>query len=444
MRQRHAPITTVLVLILLTLPLIFRIFASSPATPPLPSVLEEQQSNALEFAPSPPRDERTGLAAIASVKSHGDASSGGDLVSVPGVPLDAHKWASTRPIESALDLPVIYPHTLADLDNATKVCVFNRAPRQRSLWSADVLALFGSGRFRYVSMDATDCQFHGICASPEETRKHPECKPNVMPTVGLVEWVKCCFHDRFERVLKTHRWDVAVATGDEYCAAHESPSSAEAQFRFYYSGQPGASYLPLGPREEFRRVKPQHVLLADKRRYLFNFVGSLTSPSRRRLSAVLNTNVIPPGGRPAFLHIVSEWSREAKQSNGYILPSEYRKVIINSTFTLCPDGHNPEAYRLFEACEAGSIPIVAMDQYYTSHPCQHAFAPFIQSGAPFVYLNGWRGLGPFLKKMMANPAELRRMQANVMDWYSKYMRAKATEFESVLVGRFERRRGGAA
>jgi len=80
----------------------------------------------------------------------------------------------------------------------------------------------------------------------------------------------------------------------------------------------------------------------------------------------------------------------------------------------CLSRQQQQAYRIYEACEAGSIPIVALDQYYQDHACQHAFAPFIKSGAPFVYLNGWKGLGPYLKKISKQPLLLRQMQANVM------------------------------
>ena len=37
-------------------------------------------------------------------------------------------------------------------------------------------------------------------------------------------------------------------------------------------------------------------------------------------------------------------------------------LLLDSTFTLCPAGHNPECYRMYEAAEAGSIPIVPLDE----------------------------------------------------------------------------------
>ena len=35
--------------------------------------------------------------------------------------------------------------------------------------------------------------------------------------------------------------------------------------------------------------------------------------------------------------------------------------MLNSIFAPCPSGHNPECFRLFEAMEAGCIPVAVMD-----------------------------------------------------------------------------------
>ena len=369
------------------------------------------------------------------------------MVRIPGVPDDAFKLnIDYSSIKTGLDLPRIFPSNVFkwnETKNRITVCVFNRTPRQRSLWATDVFSMFGSGKFHYKSLEATDCQFFGTCKSARESLHHPDCDIENSPTIGLVEWVKCCFHDRFTNAIRNQNWDIAVATGDEYCASQKAASGKD-DFRFYFDGGNQSidenKYLPLGPREEFRRVKPQHITLASKRMYLFNFVGSLTSRSRRILSGVLKKGV-SPGSSSAFLHIIDTWSKEATRMNGYILPHEYRRVLLNSTFTLCPDGHNPEAYRIYEALEAGSIPIIALDQYYQDHACQHAFAPFLKSGAPFVYLNSWTGLRPFLSQVYNKPSLLIKMQADAMAWYAGWMKKKALYFEKMMTDRFEKRTG---
>lgn len=394
----------------------------------------------------PPTSDLDKLTPIESIPSRGEFST--RIIKHPGVPHDAYRWKQDySSIKTSMDLPKIFPKSADDwnatLNSKIKVCVFNRTPRQRSIWSTDVLAMFGSGKYHYVSLEATDCQFFGMCKTGKESRAHPECDPRVSPTVGLAEWVKCCFHDRFTAAMKNQEWDVAVATGDEYCSAHQS-ADEKAHFRFYYDGnvsssvQKPASYLPLGPREEFRRVLPKHVTISTERHYLFNFVGSLTSRSRRILAGVLRRGV-DPSGSTSFLHTIGAWSKTITRSSGYLLPYEYRRVLLNSSFTLCPDGHNPEAYRIYEALEAGSIPIVALDQYYLSHECQHAFAPLLQSGAPIVYLNSWTGLKPFLASVYNKPELLVKMQADAMAWYARWMKNKAMEFESVMEENFKRR-----
>ena len=40
----------------------------------------------------------------------------------------------------------------------------------------------------------------------------------------------------------------------------------------------------------------------------------------------------------------------------------YASILMDSVFTLCAGGINPESFRLWEAIEAGSIPIVATDR----------------------------------------------------------------------------------
>ena len=116
--------------------------------------------------------------------------------------------------------------------------------------------MFGGGKYFYKSLEATNCQFFGDCSNKNEMRVHPQCNDKKNPTVGLVEWVKCCFHDRFQKTIRTHDWDVSVATGDEYCNAFEA-SSNKANFRFYFGSLQMKfnkklddiktnTYLPLG------------------------------------------------------------------------------------------------------------------------------------------------------------------------------------------------------
>lgn len=54
------------------------------------------------------------------------------------------------------------------------------------------------------------------------------------------------------------------------------------------------------------------------------------------------------GKERAFVHVTSGFAANASEAKNHLPPSAYRAVLLNSKFTLCPSGHNPESYRLFE------------------------------------------------------------------------------------------------
>lgn len=364
---------------------------------------------------------------------------------------NALSWSGdARKIRVWSDLPRVFdfdPKSWSK-EGKARVCVYTRTPRQDSLFKSNIIAQFGSQKYFYEILHSKDCQHNGVCKSAEDARSHPRCNGATTRTVHLLERIKCCQHDRYDRVLSKgmEYYDVLVATGDEYCRAVSS--IGRAHFRTYAGDgvtrsaklEMGPEYLPLGPREEFFRVRPQHIVLSKDRPYLFNFIGSVTSTSRKYLGRQLRGFAKQTKGQiKSFVHIVGQWSKKLTKSNGYILPGEYRRVLMNSSFTLCPQGHNPEAYRIYEAAEAGSIPILVLDSSYKSHECKCSFKPLIDSGAPFVFLEHWGQLPSFLFAVQKDPLRIQRMQANVMNWYSKFMRRVALNFETILEARFQDR-----
>jgi len=190
----------------------------------------------------------------------------------------------------------------------------------------------------------------------------------------------------------------------------------------------------------FRDIKT-----ALERKYIFNFVGSLSSKSRKQLSNLL----FPPrktrlssfvDSENAFIHIIEQWRLSITRKNGYISSDSYRNVLMDSVFTLCPGGHNPEAYRIYETCIAGSIPIlVYSDEKSKGQVCKDSFAPFKQSNAPFVWLKDWSQLGGFLHEFAGNHTFIMEKQKQVRQWYVSFMRDFAYGFEEVLYHRFLQR-----
>jgi hypothetical protein len=332
-----------------------------------------------------------------------------------------------------------------------RVCTIALNPRQGSLFRTNLLGEVGSGKYRYVIK--SDCAW-------EERR------------IRLISYVKCC-----ESLAKVTRavnaaiteFDVVIVTGDEYCYV----TDAKPQFRQYYGTQimgtarnatsldnysPSRKmmdeeegvryplYIPLGPREEFLQVRidpNKDIIPPAKRVYLFNFLGSMTSWSRQVLKRVVARDLATPENQakyPSFVHITDKWHLKVTKTNGYVEPDEYKKVLLNSVFTLCPTGHNPEAYRIFEALEAGSIPILAIDPWYEKARCNDAFRPFREAGAPFIYLEGgWNQLEAFLERKGKNETWVKERHTACRTWYKKWMNSVALRFEAVMDHRFSKR-----
>eukprot|EP00516_Mucochytrium_quahogii_P000776 CAMPEP_0203761706 /NCGR_PEP_ID=MMETSP0098-20131031/14744_1 /ASSEMBLY_ACC=CAM_ASM_000208 /TAXON_ID=96639 /ORGANISM=" , Strain NY0313808BC1" /LENGTH=479 /DNA_ID=CAMNT_0050655819 /DNA_START=271 /DNA_END=1710 /DNA_ORIENTATION=- len=381
-----------------------------------------------------------------------------DIPQAPGVSVvngrlsNAHFAENREQIVQRFDLPRIFKEDVRNWESKVQsripVCVFTRTPRQDSLFSTNVFSMFGSSKYNYQVLRSTDCQHTGTCSNGSEARTHPKCDPSTTPTIHLLERIKNFQHERFEQVLTNglESYDVLVATGDEFCRANGT--HGRAHFRMYSgplmtnSSESSPIYLPLGPREEFRRITEDRVRLVAERQYMFNFIGSLTSPCRRKLVTEVKKFKSRSGKSKAltgFVHIISKWSKKLTKQNGYILPAQYQEILLKSVFTLCPQGHNPEAYRIYEAIEAGSIPIVVLDEFYRQHECDGALSVLVRQGAPFIFLNSWSELGDFLERMLDQKVELQKIQADVRSWYSRFMTKVALQFEKVLELRFDDR-----
>ena len=355
----------------------------------------------------------------------------------------------TNEIPPTLQLLPEVQDLTASKQKKIRVCTIALNPRQGSLFRTNLLGEKGSGKYRYVVKD--------VC-------------PWDWPRVRLISYVKCC--ETLTKVTRSinaaiNQFDVVIVTGDEYCAVTDS----RPQFRQYHGTQVISTaknftslknwrpipelmeqngtrfplYIPLGPREEFlqERIQPHEIASASSRKFLYNFLGSMTSYSRQILKRVVTRDLATPQNQerfPASIHITDRWHIKVTKSNGYVEPDEYKRVLLNSVFTLCPTGHNPEAYRIYEALEAGSIPILAIDQWYERAKCDQAFKPFIEAKAPFVYLTrGWRQLQTFLDRRGKNSTWIQEKQKACIEWYKWWMKSTALRFEAVLEYRFEKR-----
>ena len=349
--------------------------------------------------------------------------------------------------------------------SATFVCVIAQNQRQRSLFSRNIPYLAGSGAFSYVVVKPTPCQYQGTCRNADKAR-HPLCHPS-MPTLFVNSHMRCCGVSRFRKcqtMLSKGLFDLGVITGDEYCEVKRGASgktshafrqyfdsSLTRRFSTYFSSSldKAASaretslnlphFLPLGPRYEFDRVE-QAFSPASLREVFFNFMGSATSPIRLDLAKTIETFREANPSMKHKLQIASKWTTKIRPGEGYVMPGEYRRILLDTVFTLCPIGHNPEAYRIYEAIEAGSIPVLSLDLDQPKGACENAFHPFVDSHSPIPMLRNWKELPAFLLDAQSRPkGYLDSLQTNVTSWYKGFMHKFALELEAQVKEKWELR-----
>lgn len=233
----------------------------------------------------------------------------------------------------------------------------------------------------------------------------------------------------------------AISTGDELCEQVGSdeawaggPQHPLLLYRAYWSAPMRraryAQYMPLGVRSGFRIPSRDAIRKTRKRPNVFTFVGSETSPERLMLRAVVNTYRLQETYPDSVFRLAAKWSPD----DPIMEPREYQRTLGQSVFTLCPAGHSPEAFRIYEAAAAGSIPVVALGDGYREHMCQAAYEPFVQAGAPFVFLETWADLPRLLAKAKTSPGWTADLQARVRPWFDTFMGDFFTHFERTVDG----------
>jgi hypothetical protein len=125
----------------------------------------------------------------------------------------------------------------------------------------------------------------------------------------------------------------------------------EAVIRNYHSELLAEStrvlFIPLGCKAGF--VKPDHPLKpAGQRKHVWSFAGDMKKYTRGEMLAAMGE--VAPG----FTHLT-----EGFNTRDCLAIDDYRALLDETIFVPCPGGwSNLETFRVYEALEAGCIPIV--------------------------------------------------------------------------------------
>lgn len=202
----------------------------------------------------------------------------------------------------------------------------------------------------------------------------------------------------------------------------------------------GSTYVPLGPRydlwEELNGLPDlERVWVPPSRRSIVaNAIFSLsTSHARAQLARELLEKSFKYRDT-SVIRISHNWTHLVSEDPEKTSTREYARILMRSIFTLSPEGHNPECYRTFEAIEAGSIPILVLDEQYRSHPCKDSLRKL--RGSPVVFLDSWSHLTERLDALLADPAALDRRQRDLGYWYYAFMRERMSALEKRVISPF--------
>ncbi|ETO17566.1 hypothetical protein RFI_19754, partial [Reticulomyxa filosa] len=133
-------------------------------------------------------------------------------------------------------------------------------------------------------------------------------------------------------------------------------------------------------------VADLHFKFSNERKYLANAMYSLATGQGERSELQYLISMIVQKVEAniwdenksiqIFTRYFSEWKGNNNEDGGYLNADQYKSVLLDSIFTICPFGNNPETFRLWEAIGHGSIPIIALDSsYFERYPCMDSFRP---------------------------------------------------------------------
>ena len=138
-----------------------------------------------------------------------------------------------------------------------------------------------------------------------------------------------------------------------------------------------------------------------KRNYKWSFLGTTHGSSRYDLLDK-HKNIMPN-----FINLTEDFSGKRSMDT-----NDYYKILNNSIFAPIPHGYfHPETYRLYEALEAGCIPII-------ENPFQF-FDNFLPNN-PLPSVNSWEDSSTIIKKYLENKKDIEILRNKINDWWTQH------------------------
>lgn len=200
-------------------------------------------------------------------------------------------------------------------------------------------------------------------------------------------------------------------------------------FRNYYNAQYLSSFsnvyfAPLGIKSGFGSIPSNLLLPSSQRRYVANFIGSLRANRREMIDEIRSRNI------STYLSYEHDWASK----NG-LHTIDYRNILRESIFTLAPWGNNPESLRLYEALEAGSIPLFQR--------CAKDRSPLttIEKIHSIPQFDSWDEAADFISNFRKDTTALDALQKQLIEFWKSYKEELQCQFKTVIDAAFAKSHG---
>jgi hypothetical protein len=160
--------------------------------------------------------------------------------------------------------------------------------------------------------------------------------------------------------------------------------------------------FPLGYVKN-RSLKGKFKKLAD-RSLVWSFAGSVDKPTRidmlQTMSAV----------EPNLMKLLPTWKHPLPED-----AAEYMKTLAETKFVPCVPGQNFETYRLYEALEAGCIPVCVGNEK-NEHDCYNKLI----GDKAILIVKDWQSAKAMIQQMSNNSEALNQIQDNLTKYWTNH------------------------
>jgi len=175
--------------------------------------------------------------------------------------------------------------------------------------------------------------------------------------------------------------------------------------------------VPLGVNNGYAPLR----LSTAERPYVWSFLGAINKSSRLRMMEVMGT--VPDGYSHAVEGVPSPFNVRPYQhdSRKLLAITEYAEVMSRTLFAPCPAGwRNLDSFRVYEALEAGCIPIVESRSHF-DYFCH------LLGAHPMPSVSDWAEAPALIAGLMRNPQRLDALRRSCESWWQHYRASLADE-----------------